>query len=69
MARSIKKGPFVDKHLAKKVEEMIKGNKKQVERERSKIYVGPDSDQPNLAHWIVRLEPPMECQAKAMRRR
>ena len=30
MARSIKKGPFVDKHLAKKVEEMIKGNKKQV---------------------------------------
>ena len=30
MARSIKKGPFVDKHLAKKVEEMIKANKKQV---------------------------------------
>ena len=30
MARSIKKGPFVDKHHAKKVEEMIKANKKQV---------------------------------------
>jgi small subunit ribosomal protein S19 len=30
MARSIKKGPFVDAHLMKKVEEMAKGNKKQV---------------------------------------
>ena len=30
MARSIKKGPFVDKHLAKKVEELIKGNQKKV---------------------------------------
>jgi len=30
MARSIKKGPFVDKHLSKKVEEMVKSNKKQV---------------------------------------
>jgi small subunit ribosomal protein S19 len=30
MARSIKKGPFVDSHLMKKVEEMVKANKKQV---------------------------------------
>ncbi|HZA50535.1 MAG TPA: 30S ribosomal protein S19 [Myxococcaceae bacterium] len=30
MARSIKKGPFVDAHLMKKVEEMAKGSKKQV---------------------------------------
>jgi small subunit ribosomal protein S19 len=30
MARSIKKGPFVDAFLAKKVEEMTKSNKKQV---------------------------------------
>ncbi len=30
MARSIKKGPFVDKHLAKKVEEMAKSNQKKV---------------------------------------
>jgi len=30
MARSIKKGPFVDKHLAKKVEELIKANQKKV---------------------------------------
>lgn len=30
MARSIKKGPFIDKHLSKKVEEMVKANKKQV---------------------------------------
>ena len=30
MARSIKKGPFVDKHLAKKVEEMVKSNQKKV---------------------------------------
>jgi small subunit ribosomal protein S19 len=30
MARSIKKGPFVDKHLLKKVEEMIKANQKKV---------------------------------------
>ena len=30
MARSIKKGPFVDKHLAKKVEEMVKTNMKKV---------------------------------------
>jgi small subunit ribosomal protein S19 len=30
MARSIKKGPFVDAHLMKKVEEMVKSNKKQV---------------------------------------
>jgi len=30
MARSIKKGPFVDKHLSKKVEEMVKSSKKQV---------------------------------------
>ncbi len=28
MARSIKKGPFVDKHLLKKVEEMTKGSQK-----------------------------------------
>jgi small subunit ribosomal protein S19 len=30
MARSIKKGPFVDDHLLKKVEDMIKTNKKTV---------------------------------------
>ena len=30
MARSIKKGPFADKHLAKKVEDANKGNKKSV---------------------------------------
>jgi small subunit ribosomal protein S19 len=30
MARSIKKGPFVDKHLGKKVEEANKTNKKSV---------------------------------------
>ena len=30
MARSIKKGPFADKHLVKKVEESLRTNKKQV---------------------------------------
>ena len=30
MARSIKKGPFVDPHLLKKVEDLIKGNQKKV---------------------------------------
>jgi small subunit ribosomal protein S19 len=30
MARSVKKGPFVDKHLIKKVEEMLKANQKKV---------------------------------------
>lgn len=30
MARSIKKGPFVDNHLSKKVEEMTKTNQKKV---------------------------------------
>ena len=30
MARSIKKGPFADKHLTKKVEEAVRNNKKQV---------------------------------------
>ena len=30
MARSIKKGPFADKHLTKKVEEANKGSKKSV---------------------------------------
>ena len=30
MARSIKKGPFVDGHLNKKVDEMIKTNQKRV---------------------------------------
>jgi len=30
MARSVKKGPFVDSHLAKKVEIMNKGNEKRV---------------------------------------
>src|SRR3954453_18834088 len=30
MARSIKKGPFVDKHLLKKMEEMLKANQKKV---------------------------------------
>ena len=32
MARSIKKGPFVDKHLIKKVEDANKGNKKRSSR-------------------------------------
>ena len=30
MARSVKKGPFVDKHIAKKVDEMLKTNAKKV---------------------------------------
>ena len=30
MARSIKKGPFVDDHLAKKVEAMVRGGAKKV---------------------------------------
>jgi small subunit ribosomal protein S19 len=30
VARSIKKGPFVDPHLLKKVEDLIKGNQKKV---------------------------------------
>ena len=30
MPRSLKKGPFVDHHLAKKVEDMLKTNKKTV---------------------------------------
>ena len=30
MARSISKGPFVDRHLTKKVEDMLKNNKKSV---------------------------------------
>ena len=30
MARSIKKGPFVDAHLLRKVEDLIKGNQKKV---------------------------------------
>src|ERR1700687_4320288 len=30
MARSIKRGPFVDRHLAKKVEEMLRTNQKKV---------------------------------------
>lgn len=30
MARSLKKGPFVDEHLMKKVEEMNKNGKKEV---------------------------------------
>lgn len=30
MPRSVKKGPFVDKHLAKKVEAMLEANKKTV---------------------------------------
>jgi len=30
MARSIKKGPFVDKHLLKKVDDMLKANQKKV---------------------------------------
>ena len=34
---------------------------KHVERDRAKIYVGPDSDQSGLLHWIVRLELPMDC--------
>ena len=41
MARSLKKGPFVDKSLMKKVEEMNKANKKTVIKtwsRRSTIY-------------------------------
>ena len=30
MARSIKKGPFVDEHLSKKVDEMTRSNQKRV---------------------------------------
>jgi small subunit ribosomal protein S19 len=30
MARSVKKGPFIDRHLIKKVEDMNKGNQKKV---------------------------------------
>lgn len=30
MARSLKKGPFVDGHLAKKVEQMVSSNQKKV---------------------------------------
>ena len=30
MGRSVKKGPFIDRHLIKKVEEMNKGNQKKV---------------------------------------
>jgi small subunit ribosomal protein S19 len=30
MARSVHKGPFIDKHLLKKVEEMNRGNQKKV---------------------------------------
>ncbi|MBX7113413.1 MAG: 30S ribosomal protein S19 [Myxococcaceae bacterium] len=30
MARSIRKGPFVDRHLTKKVDDMMKNNKKAV---------------------------------------
>ena len=30
MARSLKKGPFVDEHLMKKVQEMNKSGKKEV---------------------------------------
>ena len=30
MARSVKKGPFVDRHLAKKVDEMMRANQKKV---------------------------------------
>lgn len=30
MARSLKKGPFIDKHLQKKVEKLNKDNKKEV---------------------------------------
>jgi small subunit ribosomal protein S19 len=30
MARSVKKGPFIDRHLIKKVEEMNRGNAKKV---------------------------------------
>ena len=30
MARSIKKGPFIDKHLMKKVQELNENNKKEV---------------------------------------
>lgn len=40
-----------------------------VEANRSRIFVGPESDQPNLLHWIVRLEPPPGCLANATRRR
>ena len=32
MGRSLKKGPFIDDHLLKKVEELNKDNKKKVNR-------------------------------------
>ena len=41
MARSLKKGPFVDAHLLKKVQELNKGNQKKVIQtwsRRSTIY-------------------------------
>ena len=41
MARSLKKGPFVDEHLMKKVQEMNKSGKKEVIKtwsRRSTIY-------------------------------
>ena len=41
MARSIKKGPFSDKHLAKKVEDANKGNKKSVIKTWSRRSAAP----------------------------
>jgi ribosomal protein S19, bacterial/organelle len=41
MARSLKKGPFIDEHLSKKVEKIIKAEKKEVIKtwsRRSTIY-------------------------------
>ena len=37
MARSLKKGPFVDQHLLKKVEELNKGFEKKVIKERMSL--------------------------------
>ena len=44
MPRSLKKGPFVDKHLAKKVEDMNKsGQKKAVEQMQRGLVLFPDA--------------------------
>ena len=46
MARSVKKGPFVDRHLIKKVEEMLRTNQKKVVKtwsRRSTILPAPSA--------------------------
>ncbi|MCP5463672.1 MAG: 30S ribosomal protein S19 [Deltaproteobacteria bacterium] len=43
MARSIKKGPFIDQHLEKKVEEAVKsGNKKVIKTWSRRSTISPD---------------------------